>query len=54
MFPWAFGQVSQRVSVRAGMIVPGLGAVFIIGLSLAIMSRERHATVMPGPGDEHS
>ena len=54
MFPWAFGQVSQRVSVRAGMIVPGLGAVCIIGLSLAIMSRERHSTVMPRPGDARS
>ena len=54
MFPWAFGQVSQRVSVRAGMIVPGLGAVCIIGLSLAIMSRERHSAVMPRPGDARS
>lgn len=36
-FPWAVGQVSQRISVRAGMIVPGLGAIGIIGLSLAVL-----------------
>jgi fucose permease len=47
MFPWAFGQVSQRVSVRAGMTLPGLGAVGIIGLSIAIMSRERHSATTP-------
>jgi MFS transporter, FHS family, glucose/mannose:H+ symporter len=41
MFPWAVGQVSQRVSVRAGMIVPGLGAIGIICLSAAAMWRER-------------
>lgn len=35
-FPWAVGQVSQGVGVRAGMIVPGLGAVGIVGLSLAV------------------
>lgn len=39
-FPWIVGQVSQRVSVRAGMIVPALGAVGIIGLSIAGLSRE--------------
>jgi fucose permease len=39
-FPWIVGQVSQRVSVRAGMIVPALGAVGIIGLSIAGLSRK--------------
>jgi len=54
MFPWAVGQVSQRVSVRAGMIVPGLGAVCIILISVAIMLRERHAAAMPKPGNGRS
>ena len=35
-FPWAVGQLSQAISVRAGMIVPTLGAVGIISLSLAL------------------
>ena len=51
IFPWAFAQVSQRVSVRAGMIVPGLGAACIVGLSVAIRSRERRSTEMPRRGD---
>jgi fucose permease len=42
MFPWIVGQVSQRVGVRAGMMVPGMGAIFIIGLSVRVMSRERN------------
>ena len=39
-FPWAIGQISQGISVRAGMIVPALGAVGIISLSLVLL-RER-------------
>jgi fucose permease len=42
-FPWLSGQVSQHVSVRAGMMVPALGAVGIIALSVAALSRERKA-----------
>ena len=36
--------VSQRVSVRAGMIVPGLGAVGIIALSVAAFFRRKSIT----------
>jgi fucose permease len=50
MFPWAVGQVSQRVSVRAGMIVPGLGAVGIVGLSLAVFCGERKSMALPRAG----
>jgi fucose permease len=46
-FPWAVGQVSQRVGVRAGMIVPGLGAVGIVGLSLAVFVGGRKAKALP-------
>jgi MFS transporter, FHS family, glucose/mannose:H+ symporter len=48
MFPWAVGQISQRVSVRAGMIVPGLGAVGIVALSLAAFFGERKSIAPPG------
>jgi len=48
IFPWAVGQVSQRVSVRAGMIVPGLGAVVIVGLSLAIFLGGNRSVALPG------
>ena len=44
MFPWAVGQISQQVSVRAGMIVPVVGAIGIIGLSLAVLFGEREST----------
>lgn len=47
MFPWAVGQVSQRIGVRAGMIVPGIGAVGIVGLSLAVFFGERKAMALP-------
>ena len=50
LFPWAVGEISQRVSVRAGMIVPGLGAVGIVGLSLAVFFGERKSMALPGPG----
>jgi MFS transporter, FHS family, glucose/mannose:H+ symporter len=41
LLPWSVGQVSERVSVRAGMIVPTLGAVGIILLSAMVFLRER-------------
>ena len=44
MFPWAVGQISQQVSVRAGMILPAVGAIGIIGLSLAVFFGERDST----------
>ena len=47
MFPWAVGQVSQHVSVRAGMIVPGLGALGIVALSFAVFSGERKSMALP-------
>ncbi len=40
-FPWAVGQISQGISVRAGMIVPALGAVGIISLSLVLLRKSR-------------
>jgi len=43
LFPWSVGQVSQRVNVRAGMIVPSLGAVGIILLSAITFVRESGA-----------
>src|SRR5215469_13955154 len=46
-FPWAVGQVSQRVGVRAGMIVPGLGALGIAGLSLAVFLGGRKSMALP-------
>lgn len=49
-FPWAVGQVSQRVSVHAGMIVPSLGAVGISVLSAAVVWRERKAAAMSKVG----
>lgn len=39
--PWTVGQVSQRVGVRAGMIVPSIGAAGIMLLALAVTLRER-------------
>ncbi len=44
MFPWAVGQISQQVSVRAGMILPAVGAIGIVGLSLAVFFGERDST----------
>jgi FHS family glucose/mannose:H+ symporter-like MFS transporter len=49
MFPWAVGQVSQAVSVRAGMIVPAMGAVGIASLSLAVLFGERKSIDLPRP-----
>lgn len=48
LFPWAVGQVSQRVSVHAGMIVPGVGAIVIIALSLAVFFGERRPVAVSG------
>lgn len=48
LFPWTVGEISQRLSVRAGMIVPSLGAVGIILLSVFL--RERNAEPMSKTG----
>lgn len=40
-FPWVVGQLSQRLSVRWGMLMPLLGAVGICFLAAAIWSRMR-------------
>jgi len=50
VLPSTVGQVSQRVSVRAGMIVPSLGAVGIIVLSLAVFFGERKSVTLPRAG----
>lgn len=39
--PWAVGQASQRLGIRTGMLVPGLGAVGITLLSISVLLRER-------------
>jgi MFS transporter, FHS family, glucose/mannose:H+ symporter len=49
-FPWAVGQVSERVSVRAGMIVPGVGAIGIIVLCLRVLLVERKSLTLPNAG----
>lgn len=41
LFPWTVGQVSQQLSVRAGMFVPSIGAAVIILVSLVVFARER-------------
>jgi MFS transporter, FHS family, glucose/mannose:H+ symporter len=41
LFPWMVGQFSQRVSVRAGMVVPAVGAIGIILLALVLTSRKQ-------------
>jgi FHS family glucose/mannose:H+ symporter-like MFS transporter len=53
MFPWAVGQISEQVSVRAGMLVPGLGAIGIIGLSVAVVIRDRNSRVLPERREWH-
>ena len=50
VLPSTVGQVSQRVSVRAGMIVPALGAVGIVVLSLAVFFGERKSVTLPRVG----
>jgi fucose permease len=41
LLPWAVGQVSQQLGVQMGMLVPALGAVGIIILSIVVMLRDR-------------
>lgn len=41
LLPWAVGQVSQRLTIRMGMLVPALGAIGITILSLSVLLRER-------------
>ena len=48
--PWAVGQVSQQIGVRSGMVVPGLGALGIISLCLALAFEERKSKVLPSVG----
>jgi fucose permease len=49
-FPWAVGQVSQQVSVRSGMVVPGLGAIGIVSLCTALAFGERRSKALPTVG----
>lgn len=48
IFPWAVGQVSQQVGVRSGMVVPGLGAIGIVALSIALALDERRSKALFG------
>jgi MFS transporter, FHS family, glucose/mannose:H+ symporter len=50
MFPWAVGQVSERVGVRVGMIVPALGAAGIVMLSFSVFFGERKSSPLPSSG----
>ena len=50
IFPWAVGQVSQQIGVRSGMVVPGLGAIGIVALSIAVVFDERRSKVLAGAG----
>jgi len=50
MFPWTVGQISQAAGVRSGMVVPGLGAIGIVGLCTALAFGERKAKVLPSVG----
>lgn len=49
LFPWAVGQVSQKETVHAGMIVPCLGAVGICLLSAIVIMRERQSSAVETP-----
>lgn len=51
LLPWAVGQVSQRFTVRTGMIVPGLGAIGVSVLSVIVMLRERWDRVASRPSE---
>ena len=46
-FPWIVGQISQQISVRAGMMVPALGAVAIVILSLVVFFGEHRSLTLP-------
>lgn len=54
LLPWTVGQVSQRLSVRLGMIVPVLGAVGIVLLSVIVFVRDRSAESISKGGEAHS
>jgi fucose permease len=54
LFPWSVGQVSQRLSIRAGMIIPSLGAAGIILLSAIVFVRERNAGPILKTGEARS
>jgi fucose permease len=54
LFPWSVGEISQRLSVHAGMIVPLLGAVGIILLSAIVFMRDRNAELMSKTGEVRS
>lgn len=43
VFPWVVGQVSQRLDVRAGMLVPLVGAVSICALAWRLHRAQRHS-----------
>ena len=43
LFPWALGHISQRAGVRAGMVLPLIGAVMITILTVVISRQQRKA-----------
>lgn len=45
LFPWGVGQISQRVAIRAGMLVPGAGTIGILILAGVVMIRERARSI---------
>lgn len=49
-FPWAVGQVSQQVGVRSGMVVPVMGAIGIIILSVVLVFGDRKSKALPSVG----
>ena len=54
LLPWTVGEVSQTLSLRMGMIVPGFGAIGITALSTAVSLRERHTRKMSNVTDPAS
>jgi fucose permease len=54
LFPWTVGQVSQQISVRAGLIIPSLGGVGITLLSIIMFVRERNAGQISETGEAQS
>jgi MFS transporter, FHS family, glucose/mannose:H+ symporter len=54
LFPWTVGEVSQRLRVRAGMIVPSIGAIGIILLSAIVFVRDRSAKLMSKTSEARS
>lgn len=47
LFPWALGHISQRVSVRSGMVLPLIGSIAIAIIVTIISARLR--TLRPDP-----